>query len=100
MPDYLCSQCRQPCKPQMHYVGVVADCPNGCVEAPLLVWDDEICATHHEWQCRQDMLDNCQFGSYRPITEAEERDLADELAADEQADWSRSQIARFRGDHQ
>lgn len=93
MPDYICSQCRGPAKPKLDYVGLVADCDKGCIEASLLVLDDEYVALEYGIPTMATTL------IPRPLTSREESDLLEELWAEETADWSPAQKANFRVNH-
>lgn len=83
--DYICSLCRGPAQPKLDYTGLVADCDNRCVEASLLVLDEDIPSMYRP--------------PYRPLTAREESDLLEQLWTNETADWSPAQKAQFRVSH-
>lgn len=72
MNTYRCGNCMNPCQPELHEVGIVADC---CEEAIVLVEDA------------------CEI---RALTRDEETDLIEELAADEWHELTPHQKARSR----
>jgi hypothetical protein len=75
MDTYICSRCKKPCQPRLCEPGVTSDCCSE-YEPPLLVadcFDPETCT-------------GCE--DYRPLTEDEERDLIEELTAEEQGEWT------------
>lgn len=76
--EYFCSQCGQPTTPRLEEVGVVSEC---CwrEEAPLMVIN----------------RDNYWFWPIaRPLNEDEERDLAEELYAETDAERTPAERAR------
>lgn len=76
---YRCAECQKPCDPRLHEVGIVSGC---CPEAQVLV---AFCPSRP---------DKCQGCETRPLTADEERDLAEELHAENDADMSGHDRAR------
>lgn len=78
MTEYFCSQCRNPCQPQLTEVGASADC---CFEARLLT------------ECKCGHIPQPHV---RPLTPDEERELAYELHDEADAERTPAERARHR----
>lgn len=80
---YYCSACGKETEPRLYEPGAGASC---CEEAPLLVLD---------------LWEECPEGGfrikrYRPLTEREERELAEQLYTEEHADDTPAKRRRAR----
>ena len=78
---YRCAECNELCEPRLHEVGIVSGC---CYDARVLV---AFCPSHP---------DKCQGCETRALTADEERELAEELWAEADAEMTPSQRARNR----